>query len=481
MSLTTIKNAVAAKIAALTGSSDATEIGMLHNLATRLGLATTNTSSTATTKAGTATVSTDTADLALLTSVLNGPSGNSYVGELRRFGSVIQADQTFYDGTRWLGLGKFESDVTKFDQNIWRDGLLTSNSVGITQKTYTDAFNDVVILNSGKKVCFNSIKVQSFTDPFGTYTTLANANATAYAYNAAADILFYTDGTFIYKSTNDATVNSSTPSEAAWNPSVAYAATAQSMWFSGSRLWVGGRGYIRYTDDNGTTWNSYSLTGITSSATIYVCGLIYDPVTSKLFAITRGTPKSNNSSSATYTCWVSTSSGVWTACTNAGVNATYNAGGLRNTYLLNNVPVYTIDYCANSSQSYYGVISINASTNTLVPCMARFSGMYDSQYGSNTKIMSCVLGPSRLALVGSTDQGPYIDIFEFSSPTPSTNLSTIPGLGGLIWPGTNGDINMAMYYQNNVLYVNTFSRSGITKIPLAGSIPISGFSHIRIS
>lgn len=480
MSLTTIKNAVAAKIAALTGSSDATEIGMLHNLATRLGLATTNTSSTATTKAGTATVSTDTADLALLTSVLNGPSGNSYVGELRTFGGVISQDQTFYDGTRWLGLGKFESDVTKFDQNIWRDGLLTSASVGVTQKTYTDAFNNVVILNSGKKVCFNNIKVQSFIDPFGTYTTLANANAAAYAYNAAADILFYTDGTFIYKSTNDATINSSTPSESTWNPSVAYAATAQSMWFSGSRLWVGGRGYIRYTDDNGTTWNSYSLTGITSSTTIYICGLIYDPATSKLFAITRGTPKSNNTSSAFYTCWVSTASGSWTACTN-NTNATYNAGALRNTYLLRGTPAYVTDYCANNAQSFYGVISIDTSTNYMAPCMAKPSGVYDSEYGSNTRIMSCILGEGRLAVISYATSVPNIDIFEFSSSSPSPATSAIPGLGGLIWPSTNGDINMAMYYQNNVLYVTPYSRSGVTKIPLAGSVPVSGFTHIRIS
>lgn len=354
MSLTTIKTAIATKIAAVTSATPSDEMGILKVLAKKLGLTSTNLVNSANTASDSATGSSDLVDLALWTQAINEYTGNTVIGEARSFAPGMPIDFVDSDGARWLRTGFIESDSTKYDLTKWEYPLAASVfKIENTAQNASYKFSTRVFkLPNGKHVSINYAfrnTIQTFDNPYDTtYTTVHAANSVIGCdYHPEKDILLVLDNTgVIYVGRNNCT-SWSTISTATIGTT-----TGASVHWIGNDIFVCGQNVIRRSTDEGVNWTSHSV----PNASLWYVGLAYNPITNLLYVMARSynTKHSSYTNSSTYTLYSCILGGTtWTSRSTAGGGFCTLEG------YINNYPLWVFHYNDASSDQTLWIVTVS--------------------------------------------------------------------------------------------------------------------------
>jgi hypothetical protein len=487
MALSTIKTAIAARIAAATSATSNTELAILKVLGKKLNLNTSSITALSNTKSDAVTGATDLKDLLMLSQGITDYYGASYIGELRMFNTGV-ADITMDDGSRWLKTGVYETDTTKWDSRYWPYSLVTSagTNTGWSQKSggLVAGDREIVVLNSGKKIAFpfnTSVgTVTSFTDPTVAPAVVksANANYVDYSYDADTDTLWLLQGAGagLTKITSDGTVVAEI---AATTYAGASNATARSICAKNGKVFIGLSQLVRRSYDNGATWASHTVTGLPTS---YIVGLGYNPANDVLFAICQAGGSMQIESTASHTFAYSTANGNWVTVSPQGFSSNYLKGFVLNTFSLGKYVLFNQSYSYYDGTQYTSYNWIGLFDTVAKKLVSLYADSYAVAFkitklfrmtGSNkvfTYTFNSYNGLSSISIYDFDIGESVLGVTSFSTWSVSFTLpSSKSALGG--------------YVEANKLVF--FSPSDYTKflekVALVGSAPMTGFSHIRIS
>lgn len=288
MAISNIIASITSRIAAVTAATPADELALLKVIGTKLGLNTSNVVSSANTASNSATGSSDLTDLVLWNQAIGEYGGKSYVGEQRTFSDLMPINFVTEDGASWLKQGFFETDVNKVKKEAFPYACVGNNEIiNFGVSSFTSPANtitgEVVVLNSGKFVCFSfggssAASITSFTNPetAGTQLAASITPASDYSYDESTDTLYILiAGGILYKITADGTVITSI-AQTTYNVTGSYSVLA----FNGV-VYVGGANSLKKSADGGVTWNTVNVSALPASLNILRLG--YDTSLNKMF------------------------------------------------------------------------------------------------------------------------------------------------------------------------------------------------------
>lgn len=446
MALSTIKTALAAKIAAVTSATPSDELGILKTLAKKLGLSATTVVNAANTASDSATVSSDLVDLALWSQAINEYTGNSVIGEVRAFAPGIPTDFVDSDGARWLRTGFIETDTTKYDLTKWEYPL--AGNVLKVESTLQNANNKgstrCFKLPNGKHVSINygyRNTIQTFDNPFDTtYTTVYTIpdQVIGCDYHVGKDILLVLgDNGTLYVGKNSCT-SWSTISTA----TIGSSSNASVHWIVDD-IFVCGNGAIRRSINEGVAWTAHSV----PSVSLWCVGLAYNPLTNLLYvmcrsAVTKYSTYTNASGYNMYSCILGDS--TWNSRGTAGGGFCTLEG------YIGNYPIWVFHYNDTSSAQATFVITVSDLTGNTF----QFGGYSSSSSGSLSAQLITVNNKKYVVLVQPLSSS--ISFFEYVLDTVNKVWITKTTITRTISLGTVGNNGMEGMLSNGIVIGTTF-------------------------